>query len=314
MTAGGSERSLEQELRELRSINELIRTLTSTLELGQILRIVLDRLKRLTQAEALSLMLYDAQRDELVFAATETLQESSVAGLGAAPAQGLASWVARSGESMIVNDVRADTRFSADLDRVAGLATRNLLSVPIPRGGRTDGVIEVANRYGYVPFSEDDRRRLEGLAADAGEGLVPEALCDPDATRKLLARAAPTVPSGAAFVLVRDPAGSELVFRASRAIQPGVVDGLRLPKDRGIAGWVARQREAVRLDDVAGDPRPFTGVERQTGFVPRTMICVPMISKNELRGVIQIINKVDGSAFTEPELQLAQTLADHAAI
>ncbi|HUE39708.1 MAG TPA: sensor domain-containing diguanylate cyclase [Candidatus Binatia bacterium] len=314
MTAGGSERSLEQELRELRSINELIRTLTSTLELGQILRIVLDRLKRLTQAEALSLMLHDAQRDELVFAATETLQESSVAGLGAAPAEGLASWVARSGESMIVNDVRADTRFSADLDRVAGLATRNLLSVPIQRGGRTVGVIEVANRYGDVPFSEDDRRRLEGLAADAGEGLGPEALCDPDATRKLLARAVTTVPSEAAFLLVLDPAGRELVFRASRAIQPGVVDGLRLPTDRGIAGWVARHREAVRLDDVAGDPRHFTGVERQTGFVPRTMICVPMISKNELRGVIQIINKVDGSAFTEPELQLAQTLADHAAI
>src|SRR2546430_15920433 len=44
------------------------------------------------------------------------------------------------------------------------------------------------------------------------------------------------------------------------------------------------------------------------------MICVPMISKETLRGVIQIINKVDGSAFTDAELRLAQTLADHAAI
>src|SRR3989442_1770479 len=167
MTAGASERSLEQELRELRTINELISTLTSTLELGEILRIVLDRLKRLTQAEALSLMLYDAERDE------------------------------------------------------------------------------------------------------------PESLGDADATRKLLARAVTTVPSEAAFLLLLDPAGRELVFRASRAIQPGVVDGLRLPTDRGIAGWVARNRQAVRLDDVASDPRHFTGVGRQTGLVPRTMICVP---------------------------------------
>ena len=52
--------ALERELRELRTVNELIRTLTSTLELPEILRIVLDRLKSLTQAEALSLMLYDA--------------------------------------------------------------------------------------------------------------------------------------------------------------------------------------------------------------------------------------------------------------
>ena len=44
------------------------------------------------------------------------------------------------------------------------------------------------------------------------------------------------------------------------------------------------------------------------------MICVPMISKDTLRGVIQILNKVDNSTFTEAELSLAQTLADHAAI
>src|SRR4029079_281068 len=46
----------------------------------------------------------------------------------------------------------------------------------------------------------------------------------------------------------------------------------------------------------------------------RTMICVPMISKDTLRGVIQILNKVDNSTFTEAELSLAQRLADHAAI
>jgi GAF domain-containing protein len=44
------------------------------------------------------------------------------------------------------------------------------------------------------------------------------------------------------------------------------------------------------------------------------MICVPLVSKDTLRGLIQILNKVDGSSFTEGELALAQTLADHVAI
>jgi diguanylate cyclase (GGDEF)-like protein len=70
----------------------------------------------------------------------------------------------------------------------------------------------------------------------------------------------------------------------------------------------------VRLDDVASDPRHFAAVGEQTGLAPRTMICVPMVSKDTLRGVIQILNKVDDSTFTEAELSLAQTLADHAAI
>ena len=47
------ERSLEQRLRELTVTNELIKTLTSTLELPEVLRMVLDRIKVLTQAEAL---------------------------------------------------------------------------------------------------------------------------------------------------------------------------------------------------------------------------------------------------------------------
>ena len=132
--------------------------------------------------------------------------------------------------------------------------------------------------------------------------------------RKLLARAVAAVPSEAASLLLIDPAGRELVFRASRDVQPGMIDGLRIPTDRGIAGWVARHREAVRLDDVMNDPRHFIEFGRQTGLVPRTMICVPMVSKDTLRGVIQMINKVDGSSFTEAELEHAQTLADHAAI
>ena len=84
MTSPGlpqTKRTSAEELLESRTIIELIRTLTSTLELPEILRIVLSRLKSLTQAEALSLMLYDAERDELVFAATETLRENAVVGL-----------------------------------------------------------------------------------------------------------------------------------------------------------------------------------------------------------------------------------------
>jgi diguanylate cyclase (GGDEF)-like protein len=315
MMAGAPERSTEQELRELRAINELIRTVTSTLELPEILRIVLARLKSLTRADALSLMLYDPERDELVFAATETLRENAVVGQRLPPSRSVASWVARRGESAIVNDVRSDPRFYAEIDRLTRFETRNLLSVPLKRRREVVGVIQVANRYGGLHYGEEDRRSLEQLAAEVGEGCASDSLCrDSEAMRKLLARAVAAVPSEAAFLLLIDPAGRELVFRASRAVQAGMIDGLRIPTDRGIAGWVARHRQAVRLDDVVHDPRHFVEFGRQTGLVPRTMICVPMISKNTLRGVIQMINKGDGSSFTEAELDHAQTLADHAAI
>ena len=180
--ASSSSRAVDQELRELRAIVELTRTLTSTLELPEILRIVLDRLKALTQAEALSLMLYDAERDELVFAATETLRENAVVGLRLPPSTSLASWVARSGESAVVNDVQGDPRFYPEIDRVTHFTTRNLLSVPLFRRGRVVGVLEVANRHGGGDYDDDDRARLEAVAAEVGEECDPERLClDSDA-------------------------------------------------------------------------------------------------------------------------------------
>ncbi|MGH3041228.1 MAG: diguanylate cyclase [Gaiellaceae bacterium] len=308
-------RTSTEELLESRTIIELIRTLTSTLELPEILRIVLGRLKSLTQAEALSLMLYDPERDELVFAATETLRENAVVGLRLPASQSLASWVAHRGESAVVNDVQHDPRFYPEIDRITQFTTRNLLSVPVSRQDHVVGVLQVANRYGGGDFDQEDQARLESLAREVGRDCDPDTLCrDTDGMRVLLARAVTVVPSEAAALLLLDPAGRELVFRASRTIQPGMIDGMRLPTDRGIAGWVARHREAVRLDDVASDPRHFSAVGQQTGLAPRTMICVPMISKGTLRGVIQILNKVDGSTFSEAELSLAQVLADHAAI
>jgi diguanylate cyclase (GGDEF)-like protein len=305
----------EQELRELRSVNELIRTLTSTLELPEILRIVLDRLKTLTQAEGLSLLLYDPERDELVFAATETLRENALVGMRLPATRSLASWVAHRGESVVVDDVQADPRFYPEIDRFTRFTTHSLLAAPVVRGVRVVGVLEVANRYGGGGFDDGDRQRLEALAAEvAARGDLETLSGDAEAMRHVLARAVTAAPGEAAALLLLDEAGRELVFRASRVIQPGVIDGLRLPIDRGIAGWVARHRQAVRLDDAAADPRHATAVSQQAGLAPRAMMCVPMISKGTLRGVIQVLNKVDGSTFTDAELTLAQALADHAAI
>lgn len=315
MSATESERTLAQRLRELATINELIKTLTSTLELSEILRIVLDRIKLLTHAEALSLLLYDGQRDELVFAATETLRENAIAGLRVPAGQGVANWVARTGRSALVNDAQSDPRFYGGIDRKSRFATHSLLAVPIKQDDRVAGVIEVANRYGGAAFTDADLGTLERLAEGLHNKIDPEQLShDTEAMRGLLAAVAAAVPSEASSLLLYDPKGNELVFTASRTLQAGVIDGTRLRCDQGIAGWVARHREPVRLDDATKDPRYYAGIESQTHFTPRSMLCVPMVSKDTLLGVIQVINKIDGTSFSEDELRLAQSLADHAAI
>jgi diguanylate cyclase (GGDEF)-like protein len=305
--------SLEQQLRELTMVSELVRTLTSTLDLSSILRVVLDRIKTLTHAEALSLLLYDEERDELVFAATETLRENTLVGMEVPVGQSVAGWVATTGRSELVNDVSGDPRFCSATG--TGFTPHSLLAVPLVRGDRVIGAIEVANRYGGSPFDEEDRAALEKVADELRDRIDPTTIArHPDALQNILATVAATVRSEAASLLLWDANGRALSFKASRTLEVGVIDGIRLPCDQGIAGWVARHRQALLLDDAASDPRYYAGFAERTGFTPRSMLCVPILSKNTLLGVIQVMNKLGGGSFNENELNLAQMLADHAAI
>ncbi len=307
--------SSERPIQELAVLNEIIGALTSTLEFPELLRIVLSRIKMLTSAEAISLLLYDAERDELVFAATETLRERGMAEHPQPEERGLAAWVASTGESAIVNDRAADPRCAAAREPLPPCEGRHLLAVPVKRGERVIGVIEVADRYDGLPFSDADQRAIERTAATLCSRGDPEEICrDSSAVRGMLAALAAEVPTQAAVLLLYDPAGRGLLFTASRCLEPGVIDGLRMRADRGIAGWVARHRQALRLDDASRDPRYDPSIESETHFRPGSMLCVPLVSKDVLLGVIQVINRIGRDGFDEEELRLVQILADYAAI
>ena len=125
------------------------------------------------------------------------------------PIDGTRGFAMKNGEfSVMVTLVERDPRFYAEIDRASGFQTRSLLCVPLRRAGKVVGVLEVANRFDEAPFSDADRQRLEGLAAESGGGCDPDLLCrDPQAMRALLARAVTLVPSEAASLLLVDPAG-----------------------------------------------------------------------------------------------------------
>lgn len=300
--------------RDLEVISEMTSAVTSTLDLAEIVRIALSRIKMLASAEAISLLRYDADRDELVFAATETLREATFDDAPARFAGGLASWVGRAGRPARVSDPAADAR-CAGAAALADRHARHLLDVPVWRDGQVVGVLELADRYDGQPFSAADEAALTAVAAAVAPHCDPDRLPrDPGALRGLLSQATAAVPSQAASLLLIDPRGRGLAFSASRQLAPGAVDGLRMPADAGIAGWVARHRTPLLLDDASADPRWHRAIEAHTSFRPRAMLCVPLISKDVLLGVIQVMNRLDGRPFDERQLRLAQILADHTAI
>jgi diguanylate cyclase (GGDEF)-like protein len=259
---------------------ESLRTITSTLDLGALVRKVLDAIRTVTSAEALSLLLHDSERGELVFAASEMLSSETLAG-------GRSAELGRDGER---------------------------LATTLRRDGGEIGIVELRERSDHRPFDETDRLRLEAIVPELADTLHPETIAhDAAALEAAFARITAAVPSLTATLVLRDRAGREMTFTSSHVIRSGSVNGVRLRLDQGIAGWVARHREAVCLENAAADPRHDPTLARKTGFVPRSMICVPLVHQDALLGVLQVINKQGGGRFTADEVRLVQTLGNQAA-
>lgn len=84
--------------------------------------------------------------------------------------------------------------------------------------------------------------------------------------------------------------------------------------DRGIAGYVARTGQVVNITDARSDPRHYRYIDQQTGYITKSMLCVPMNNmRGERTGVIQVLNKLNG-VFTSEDEQLLSGLASQAAI
>ena len=83
---------------------------------------------------------------------------------------------------------------------------------------------------------------------------------------------------------------------------------------QGILGEVAVTHTPIRVDDVSRDSRHESSVDQQTGFITRSILATPIKRRDDLLGVLEVLNKRDGTNFTEEDSQLLEVVANQAAI
>ncbi len=115
-------------------------------------------------------------------------------------------------------------------------------------------------------------------------------------------------------LLLRNPSTGELTFRIVIGSGVEALQGRKLPKGTGIAGWIAESGQDVIIEDVSRDSRFDSSMDELTDFTTKSIIGVPLKSRNRVFGVIELINKLDGTSFSPLELNLLKTIADFAAI
>jgi len=155
---------LERSVRELQAFNEIGRTLASTLELHEVLALIMEKVSIVLRPGHWSLLLLDEARAELVFEIVVGEGAERLKPMRLPLDEGIAGHVARSGEPLLLADARADSRFATRFDEASGLVTGSVLAAPLLARGRVLGVIELVNPRGAHPFDEDDLRTLRALS------------------------------------------------------------------------------------------------------------------------------------------------------
>jgi PAS domain S-box-containing protein len=165
-----TEEALRQRNAWLEQISQASQTFVASLDLDQVLTRILETLRQQLNVTASSVWLVDQKTDELVcYYATEP-NKKVVLGWRLAPGQGIAGWVARTGQSLIVPEVRRDPRHFRAVDDQTGLRIASMLSVPLRVQERVIGVIEVMDRSPNR-FSAADLKYVELLAAAASTAI-----------------------------------------------------------------------------------------------------------------------------------------------
>jgi diguanylate cyclase (GGDEF)-like protein len=156
-------KEMSRTVEELHIFNEIGKTLTSTLDVREVLSIIMQKMSELLKPTNWSLLLLDPERKRLTFEiavgeGSEKLKDISLP-LGA----GVCGWVAREGRPILVEDARQDERWCKNMDELTKFKTRAILCVPLIFRGSVLGVMELVNA---VPnsFTEADLRLLSSLA------------------------------------------------------------------------------------------------------------------------------------------------------
>lgn len=150
-------RNIEKKVENLKVLIDVSSLISSTLDLNELMPLVMEKAKNAMDAEACSILFYNRETNKLEFevamcdenSTSDILKKTITLEMG----QGIAGWVAENRKPLIIDDVKKDSRFFQDADKMTGFITKSIIAVPLV--GRTGliGVAEIINpaRKDYDP-------------------------------------------------------------------------------------------------------------------------------------------------------------------
>lgn len=319
------------EQRRLALLYRISRELAGRINLNELLPRVLKETVEATQASTGTVIVFDDQGRVLHSALmTEGKFQPDPDKLIAATLEhGLAGWVVHNRQAVLVENTTLDSRWDRRPDdQVVG--PKSAIAVPLLGRERVVGVITLV-KTPAGSFTDADLTLLTAIAEQGGIAIENARLFTDIERRSQAMRALATTAQAinstlkleevlrlvtqhardllrvevAAIALLE---GDRLVFKEVVGKASDRLKGMSVNLGQGFSGWVAQNNKPVLVTDVTADPRFSRGVDQQTGFLTRAVACVPVQIKNQVIGVIEVRNPING-LFDPETLNLLSSLA-----
>ena len=312
---------LSDSVKSLELLYNVNRELTAALDLHTVLQRVMILSMKNIGAVSGSIIVLDENEDPIESAIVigDRIIEHTTAQLQVIFKQGLAGWVAKNRQAVLIDDTSQDKRWlRRPDDEEEATGPKSAVSVPLQVRDQLIGVMTLV--YSSPGFFKQEHLELLQIIADQAGIAILNARLYAESQRRALVMAA-LAESAAAItgslkleeVLQRildqisqalrvevvslaliDPKQEELVFRASTSLKNQNVLGIRLKLGQGVAGWVALHGKGVIVPDVSNDNRFFPGVDKRTHFQTRAIACAPIRWRGEVIGILEALNPIEG--------------------
>ncbi|GAB4494978.1 MAG: hypothetical protein OHK0052_01340 [Anaerolineales bacterium] len=305
----------------LELLYHISRELTSALDLRTVLQRVLFLSMRNISASSGSIIVVDEHGQPVESAIIHGAQvhDQTTRQLRVTIDRGLAGWVLKNRQAVLINDTSHDDRWIRrpdDAEERTG--PKSAVSAPLLARERLLGVLTLVNpQPGF--FTMEHLELVQTIADQAGiavlngmlyaesqrQARVMSALAETaavinatlrveDVLQRIMVQTTQALRVQAAGLALLVNNGKELEFRAATGWVKDQVIGSRMSVERGVAGWVAREGRGAIIANAQLDPRFDPLTDQRTGFETRALACAPIRLRDRVIGVLEAINPISG--------------------
>ncbi|MBW1695336.1 MAG: response regulator [Deltaproteobacteria bacterium] len=203
-----------------------------------------------------------------------------------------------------------EARIAREID-----STPMLGQILMDMGFATDKEIQTAleHQEGFIELYKSIGSEKLGISVEI-ISMINSTLNLAEVLSHLMRHANRVTNSVSSTLMILDHETGELVFSVPTGPNSEQLTDIRLPTGKGIAGWVAQHGQYVLVADAKKDPRFYPEIDKLTGLETKSLLCVPLKAKSKLIGVLEVVNKADGSTFTQEDALLLSIFASQAAM